>query len=72
MRNEASPAQRERLFARCRGRCEVCHNPPDWRGLAVHHRKPKGMGGTVKQYEDGDLTVLCGRCHSAAHGVREA
>jgi 5-methylcytosine-specific restriction endonuclease McrA len=56
---------------RCKGRCEVCGQPPDWRGLAVSHTIPKGMGGTRRVYLDSDLQVLCSRCHSGMHHLRE-
>jgi 5-methylcytosine-specific restriction endonuclease McrA len=71
VRNEASPAQRERLFSRCQGLCEICGKPPDWRGLAIHHKRPKGMGGTRMKYTDDMLMVVCGVCHSVAHHLRE-
>ncbi len=56
---------------RADGCCEECHRPPDFRGLVPHHIKLKGMGGSkLLDYED-NLIVLCGKCHSARHGLHE-
>jgi hypothetical protein len=63
--------QRERLLARSGGLCELCNQPPDWRGLSVHHLKPKGMGGTTHQYTDDELRLVCGLCHAALHHIKE-
>lgn len=65
------PEQRMRIVERSSGVCEDCGQGPDWRGLAVHHTVPKGMGRTRRFYGDEDLRVLCGRCHSLAHHIRE-
>jgi len=65
------PAQRARLLKRAGGRCERCKEFPDWRGLTISHITPKGMGGTRHEYTDDELEVLCGRHHSADHGIRE-
>lgn len=69
---EISRTCRERLLERCKGYCEMCGQWPDWRGLSIHHVKLKGMGGTKREYTDENLKMICGRCHSAAHHIREA
>ena len=56
--------------------CEECGKPPDFRGIQRHHVKPKGMGGVHGEArnasESPENTIyLCGRCHSAKHGIRE-
>lgn len=65
-----------RLRDRADGRCEECRGPGDWRGLHPHHVKLKGMGGVrgaAKKVSDSEenLRLLCGKCHSRNHGIRE-
>ena len=64
-------AQRQRIYKRAGRLCEQCGSAGDWRGLAIHHIKPKGIGGTKKVYADEELILLCGRCHSEIHGLHE-
>lgn len=64
------------LWERAKGLCEDCRGPGDWRGLMRHHVKLKGMGGRrgeAKKRADhlDNLVLVCGRCHSARHGIRE-
>lgn len=68
---KVSKAQRMRLLNRCGGLCEVCGKPPDRRGLGVSHEDAKGMGGTRRIYEDKDLKMRCGKCHSLRHHIYE-
>ena len=49
--------------------CEKCGQAPDWRGLRVHHMTKRSQGGDESE---GNLTWLCGRCHSLLHGIKEA
>lgn len=65
------PEQKARILQRAGGRCEQCHDLPDFRGLEVHEISPKQMGGTRIPYEDDELIALCGRCHSGKHGIKE-
>ena len=60
---------RPKLLVRCKGKCEECHGAPDYRGLHMHHKVFRSQGG--KTTAD-NCIMLCGRCHSAAHGIREA
>lgn len=48
--------------------CHQCSKAPDWRGLQRHHIKHRSQGGTD---EPGNLVLLCGHCHDAAHGIRD-
>ena len=48
--------------------CEWCGQPPDWRGMAVHHIKHRSQGGDES---DDNLTWVCSRCHSRSHGIGE-
>lgn len=56
------------LMKRCKGLCEECGKPPDWRGLAPHHIKFRSQGGKDTY---NNLKMLCGKCHSKAHGIKE-
>ena len=56
--------------------CQRCGQPPDWRGLVEHHIEPKKMGGrkgAMKEYIERpeNKIWLCGKCHSAEHGIKE-
>lgn len=64
--------QHDRIVERSSGFCECCGQWPDFRGIQVHHLKPKGMGGTKREYPDDMLIALCGKCHSAMHHIKEA
>ena len=40
-----TPTTRELVWARARGRCEVCGDPiAGWPGFSIHHRHPRRMG----------------------------
>jgi len=50
------------------GTCELCGQPPDWRGLRPHEEPFKSHGGRVSLK---DSKMLCGECHSKRHGIKE-
>jgi 5-methylcytosine-specific restriction endonuclease McrA len=50
------------------GKCQQCHELPDFRGLAKHHIVLRSRGG--KDNLD-NLLWVCGSCHSEFHGIRE-
>ena len=50
------------------GMCEDCGEAPDWRGLSPHEEPFRSHGGRVSLK---DSKMLCGKCHSTHHGVRE-
>lgn len=52
------------------GRCEDCKGLPDWRGLQ-YHEPVKGQGGTIRVFTADEVVRLCGKHHSARHGIRE-
>ena len=64
-------AVRDAVWARAEGKCEECGGFGDFRGLVPHHRKPKGMGGSKRVETAEDLELLCGKCHSREHHIRE-
>ncbi len=58
---------RQRAKERHRHKCVNCRQAD--KALEVHHIVPVGQGGSHRL---SNLTVLCSRCHSAAHGDRMA
>ncbi len=61
----------EKVRERSGGLCELCKQGPDWRGLAIHHKRNRGMGGSKHLYTAEELILVCGKCHSQAHHLRE-
>jgi hypothetical protein len=51
------------------GRCELCKQLPDWRGLAKHHKLFRSHNGSDNK---SNIEWLCGKCHSLRHGIKEA
>lgn len=56
--------------------CSTCKTRGDWRGIQSHHVIHRGMGGRkgkakVLNDDESNRRLLCGRCHSAEHGIRE-
>jgi 5-methylcytosine-specific restriction endonuclease McrA len=50
------------------GRCQNCHDLPDFRGLAKHHIKLRSRGGKDNPE---NLIWVCGKCHNYFHGIKE-
>jgi 5-methylcytosine-specific restriction endonuclease McrA len=50
------------------GKCQQCHELPDFRGLAKHHIILRSRGGSDSR---DNLVFLCGRCHNLAHHIFE-
>lgn len=65
--NELNKA-RKSLKAMAGELCMNCHQPPDFRGLQVHHLKLRSKGGTNAL---SNLILLCAKCHNEVHGIRE-
>lgn len=64
---------RERVYARAKGMCEVCGKFAP--GADIHHRLAKGMGGTSNKdiHDPSNLIAVCGwgntsGCHGDIHG----
>jgi 5-methylcytosine-specific restriction protein A len=57
-----STKTRELVKARAKGRCEICGSG---RTFQVHHRRPRGMGGSNDEASDSpaNCLYLCGDCH---------
>ena len=65
---------RELAINRSLFRCELCGGRLDnWYGVSVHHRRPRGMGGSKdpKTNSASNLIVLCGSGTSGCHGKVE-
>ncbi len=54
-----------KLLGECKGLCMLCGKPPDFRGLMKEHH----YGG--KKREMGDFILVCGKCASSQHGIKE-
>lgn len=52
----------------CPAVCPQCGRAPDWRGMAVHHKKKRSHMGDES---DDNLTWLCGICHDATEGIKD-
>lgn len=69
------PAVRDLIRDRAAGNCERCGELNNVRdhGAQVHHRRPRGMGGTSRgstsQASNG--LFLCGACHRVIEDNRE-
>lgn len=57
-----STKTRETVKTRANGRCEICGSG---RHHQVHHRRPRGMGGSSDAVSDSPANCLwlCGDCH---------
>ena len=65
---EAEKPIRELLAKRANGKCEKCKKLPDWRGLSPHEKIFRSHGGVLSLW---NTIMLCGRCHSKEHGIKE-
>jgi 5-methylcytosine-specific restriction endonuclease McrA len=59
----------QELLIRSGGLCERCKQSPDWRGLAKHEIIFRSQGGNP--LDKTNTVLLCGKCHSAMHGIYE-
>ena len=68
-RREETMLARQLVVGRAQGLCEICRQPPDWRGLSKHEKVKRSQGGDPLDPEN--CVMLCGRCHSREHGIKE-
>lgn len=74
MTRRTGPTEETRalVVARARYRCEVCGIALDlgWSGFSVHHRTPRGMGGSrdPRLNLPSNLLALCGSGTTGCHG----
>lgn len=68
------PEQTRRLLERSGGRCEAiwdgvrCNSKGDWRGLMRHHLTFKSHCG---KDTDENMIIVCARCQSRFHSIKE-
>jgi 5-methylcytosine-specific restriction protein A len=67
-----NPQVRQEVIERAQGRCELCNGP--LQPMSVHHRRPRGMGGTRRDWvnEAGNLLAVCGTGTTGCHGMIES
>ncbi len=58
-----------KLLIRSKGRCEQCGGKGDFRGLTKHEIKSRAQGGDPT--DENNTILLCGRCHSKVHLIKE-
>lgn len=66
--------QRPILWERCEGRCEITGVTLDYETFDMHHRRPKGSGGTSRENRDAieNLLALDPIIHNGApHSVHQ-
>ena len=59
----------QKLLERCQGLCEDCGRAPDWRNLSKHEIVFRSRGGGP--LDESNCLMLCGKCHSKRHGIKE-
>lgn len=67
--NQKEKELKQKLLERCKGLCENCHQPPDWRGLSKHEKIFRSHGGNP--LDELNCILVCARCHSVFHHIRE-
>ena len=55
------------VVTRAGGVCERCRSRP---AEQIHHRRPRGMGGTKKPDVASNLVHICARCHREVERFR--
>lgn len=67
-----SPKVRDMVLERSGGSCECCRGPFDLYS-ALHHRRPRGAGGSRDPLVSSaaNALALCGRCHAHAESHRD-
>lgn len=64
-----TPEIRTIVITRAGYACEKCKGPlTNWDGMSVHHRKPRGMGGSKNADRPENLLALCGSGVTGCHG----
>lgn len=66
-----SEATRKVIYKRANGRCEVCGLP--WQIAQIHHRRPRGMGGTSRKNSGtaSNGLLVHPKCHARIESQRE-
>lgn len=69
---DVDPRTRQIVQARAHMRCERCGRNLTWIRGHVHHRKPRGMGGSrvPERHQPQNLLYLCTGCHEHVEAYR--
>lgn len=59
----------KQLIEECQGLCSDCGSPGDWRGISKHEIKFRSHGGDP--LDRNNVLMLCGKCHSKRHHLKE-
>lgn len=62
---------RDAVLARDEWTCTYCGIPIDRLNYSLHHRRPRGMGGSRRLHTMANLVTLCGSGVDGCHGVVE-
>jgi 5-methylcytosine-specific restriction endonuclease McrA len=62
-------ALKQELASKGGGLCQLCGHPPDFRGLSKHEIVFRSHGGDPTDITN--VQLICGKCHSLAHGITE-
>tara|TARA_Y100000034_G_scaffold102445_1_gene127308 strand:- start:333 stop:587 length:255 start_codon:yes stop_codon:yes gene_type:complete len=57
------------LLVKTRGLCEICHQPPDFRGLSKHEIVSRARGGSP--VDELNCLLVCGKDHAKLHNINE-
>lgn len=70
----ATGETRAKIYERAYFECEYCGSNNFSFGVSIHHRKPRGMGGTKKKETNDptNLLLLCGSGTTGCHGWIES
>lgn len=65
---------RDIVIQRASDSCEICGRDKDFIGYSIHHRRPRGMGGTKRASTNDprNLLLLCGSGVTGCHGLVES
>ena len=63
---------RDQVRLRAGGACERCGQSLVNRPASIHHRRPRGMGGSKNMDTVANLVVLCGSGTTGCHGYIES
>jgi 5-methylcytosine-specific restriction endonuclease McrA len=66
---QAEAVVRRLLYIKQKGKCALCGGDVDWRGYQKHERKKRSQGGDPTDINN--CVLICGRCHSLEHGIKE-
>jgi 5-methylcytosine-specific restriction endonuclease McrA len=69
---QVRPTVRSRVQARAGMCCEICGVGLMWSGGQIHHRQPRGMGGSREpaRHQPQNLLFVCTRCHGEIESNR--